>query len=114
MEPTWILGKDIDNNIAVYQDFHHSPRVRAMISSVLMPVVAFPRMWEISVLPRLFPSSTFRTRNVSPSISNATSVFGKKPNYSLIVTGIVTCPFEVMRMNPISSPILTFHILTIF
>lgn len=48
-----ILYYDAKNDIAVNQYFHQSPRVMAIICSVLIPTVALPRILETMSLPRL-------------------------------------------------------------
>ncbi len=57
--PNPVLFKNVEQNIAVYENksrHYSSPRVKAMISSVLMRTVAFPRIRSTILLPRLaFP-----------------------------------------------------------
>src|SRR5262245_32275322 len=97
--PGWVLGGDIEQDVAVDEGRAHGWRVRARISSVVMRETARPRRRWITRSPRDAPGFVARTiLTVSPSMTNSTSVSGRNPNCSRMSAGIVTCPFEVTRM----------------
>src|ERR1700687_638808 len=80
-----------------------------MISSVVIPLVAFPLRCATILRPRrrVRRPRALRMRTVVPTTSNSTSLLGSSPSRSRISTGIVTCPFDLMRM-PISSAVILF------
>ncbi len=94
----------VQNYAAVYQDRRehpgHSARVRLRISSVVIATVALPFSRPTASAPRDGPfTGGIRTsRKLVPSTSNWTSVFGKKPSSSRRSAGMVTCPFDVIRI----------------
>lgn len=74
---------------------HRYSLVIAMISSVLIRLVALPRRWATRDRLRLL---TFLIRTVSPTTSISTSVFGRSPSFFRIWAGIVTCPLVVTHI----------------
>src|SRR5699024_6266347 len=84
----------------VHQHLAHasSPRVRRMMSSVLMWVVARPRIRLTSECPRAAPGSRLRSHTRSPSRTNSTSLEGTMFSASRMSRGMVTWPLDVMRM----------------
>src|ERR1035437_3096390 len=92
--PGAILGCDVQQNVAVPQDWLHDlwvPRVRAMIWSVVILMVARPRRLATAALPRVRPRRWVLTRRtVWPSTTKSTSVSGSRPNFSRTVCGMVT------------------------
>src|SRR5262245_10834544 len=106
IRPIRILGKDVEDHAAIDQNGGHSPRVRAMISSVVMVPSPRPRICATKRAPRPLP--VWRRARLMwtalPSKSNSTSVFGSRPAFSRMARGMVTWPLDVMRME--SNPIL--------
>ncbi len=79
--PFGISSEDVEEHIAVDEDRAHSssPRVSAMISSVVRRVWARPRMRATSARPRVGSSLTFARRTTPLSSTKCTSVPGRKP-----------------------------------
>ena len=99
--PNRINNGNILYEIAVDQNARFSPRVRSVISSVVIPVIDDPRSSLMASYPRVsFAGLSAGTLSIGvQSYSNSTSVLGRRPAASRILTGMVTCPFEGMRMN---------------
>src|SRR5262249_19167499 len=99
--PGGILGRDVENDVAVDEDGAHSPRVSAMISSVDILTVPLPRRRRSTSAPRPPRRAplTFTRRTTPRSKTKSTSVFGSSPAFCRISSGIVTWPFDVMRMR---------------
>src|SRR2546421_8740146 len=97
-----MVGRDVQDDVAVDQHRHHLFRVSARISSVVMRTVALPRSRATAVAPRPGCRDAFarRRRTALPWSSNSTSVFGKRPVFSRISMGMVTCPLLVIRISP--------------
>lgn len=71
-----------------------------MISSVFMLTVALARKCPVTIRPAFARDPlnlALRRSTVLPLTTNSTSVWRTNPKISGISTGIVTCPFEVMR-----------------
>src|SRR4051812_906706 len=105
-KPDRVLGEDVEQNVRVDENRAHSPRNSAMISSVDSFPSPRPRRCSTRRAPRprpRFPRAGL-IRTLLPSYSKSTSVFGIRPAFSRMSCGMVTCPFDVMRML---SPSLT-------
>src|SRR5215468_1546591 len=101
--PSRVLCQDIEQDVAV-DDYgaHYSPRVSAMISSVLMATSPpRARKWATMRAPRLifFRLAAGTIVTTFPSNSKSTSVWGNRPACSRISAGMVTWPFDVIRMS---------------
>src|SRR5690606_17605305 len=101
-DPFGVLRDNVQDHVAVDQHgrSHRYSRVSFMISSVLMPVVARPRIRSTRLRPRTRVLRALRIFTALPETSNSTSVSGSSPSRSRISCGIVTCPLLVIRMPP--------------
>jgi len=79
--PCRIVGCDVDQDIGVdeYRGCHSSPRVSAMISSVVRPACALPRRRAMAVATGEVPAGRVRRTTPSSPSANSTSVPGRKP-----------------------------------
>src|SRR6478672_6724922 len=83
-------------------DIFSQPRVSARISSVLIPVLADPRSRATAFEPRSLSLAGCGTSVTRPPVTtNSTSVSGSSPYRSRMAWGIVTWPFDVIRIRTI-------------
>ncbi len=93
LAPARLVGRDIEKGVAVDEDSGHSPLARAMIWSVVMPVLPVPRSRWTAPVPRPAPSGWRLSTATPPSTTQSTSVSGSSPSCSRIAIGMVTWPF---------------------
>jgi len=76
--PCRIVGCDVDQDIGVdeYRGCHSSPRVSAMISSVVRPACALPRRRAMALATGEGPAGRVRRTTPSSPSANSTSVPG--------------------------------------
>src|SRR6185312_703680 len=91
--PNRIPGQQIQQHVRIYE-CQSSPRVRAMISSVVRPGPSMPRYLS-NRLATFFPSTRCTTTSLRSFSRNSTSPPGSRRNISRTVFGMVTCPFVV-------------------
>src|SRR5450432_428440 len=100
-EPSRIGRRNVEDDVAVDEHGTHRPRrVRARIASVDILTVTVPlrRATTSWPLPRVRLAGIFTRRAEFPCISKSTSVLGRRPSFSRMSIGIVTCPLVVIRM----------------
>ena len=89
-----------------------SPRVSAMIWSVVRPVVARPRRRSNRLLGGAVRSALLNMTRPSYAISKSTALPGPIPNRSRIGLGMVTCPF-VVSVVAIAASVIPLHLVVL-
>lgn len=105
--PNRISGQQIQQHIRIYER-QSSPRVRAMISSVVRPGPSMPRYLS-NRLATFFPSTRCMTTSLRSFSRNSTSPPGSIRNISRTAFGMVTCPFVVTLVLTTASVIPAFR-----
>lgn len=98
--PSTVVREDVQQDVGIHKNQleSFSPRVKCMISAVVRPAVAAPRTRRSRWPSRSRRLTAGRIKAAPSDSSTTTSVFGSRPVRSLMRAGMVTCPFEVIRI----------------